>query len=120
MKTVLCIFIFIFPFTICAQEVPVSLQQQLEDLTDANENELPDENLLLQLEHLVKRPLNINIASPSELEAIFFLTPIQIEQLINYRQLLGNFIDLHELQAVPSWDLNLIQKALPYITTNPG
>jgi hypothetical protein len=45
-------------------------------------------------------------------------SPIQIQHIIDYRKLLGNFISIYELQAVPGLDLSLIEKIRPYITVS--
>jgi hypothetical protein len=41
---------------------------------------------------------------------------LQIANLISYRKLVGKFISIYELQAVPSWDTQIIKKLLPFIT----
>jgi hypothetical protein len=43
------------------------------------------------------------------------VTPIQAANLLQYRALFGPFIDLMELQAVPSWDVQTIRQVLPYV-----
>lgn len=70
------------------------------------------------LEHLEfwrRRKLSINQMDLSELSIFPFLSPHQAEQFILYRRLLGNFIDLMELQAVPGWDAEAIRKIIPYV-----
>jgi len=64
---------------------------------------------------LRKRPLNLNTATESDLKVFFFLKPLQIQNLLLYRQVLGRLINLYELQAVPGWDLETIQKMRPFI-----
>ncbi len=46
------------------------------------------------------------------------LSPIQISNLISYRNLLGKFINIYELQAIPGWDVTLIKLIRPYVTVN--
>jgi hypothetical protein len=100
-----------------AQDVPVKTQQQLENLADATENEdLEDDSYLQQLSYLKKHPLDLNTATVGELQVMRFLTDLQINNLIGYRNLLGKFIDIYELQAVPTFDLTTINKLLPYVT----
>ena len=45
------------------------------------------------------------------------LEPLEVENMIKYRALLGDFISVYELQAVPGMTVGLIRKILPYITT---
>ena len=44
------------------------------------------------------------------LKQLNLLTPVQISNLLSYRKLLGNFLSIYELQAIPAWDL-VIDKA---------
>ena len=99
-----------------AQDLPPNTQQQLENTADANEDEnQDDDNFLQQLDYLKKHPVNINSATAEELQALRFLTDLQIGNLIRYRSLLGNLISIYELQSIPAWDLFTIKKILPYI-----
>ena len=43
---------------------------------------------------------------------------MQVQSLLLYRQLLGKLIDIYELQAVPGWDIETIQKLRPFITVS--
>lgn len=106
------------PLSVTAQEEsPAVLEQQLEDITAANEDvETEDDAYLQQLHHFLKEPINLNFADAGILEQLNLLSPIQINNLISYRKLLGNFLSIYELQAIPSWDLNLINRVRPYVT----
>lgn len=109
-------FLFHLPNTTCAQEIPVSTEQQLENQTDADQGETEDDTYLQDLEQFRKNPLNLNTADAEELKELRIVTDLQIANLISYRNLFGKLIDIYELQAVPSWDLNTIRKLLPFIT----
>lgn len=98
------------------QEVPLPTQQQLENLASAAQDEQQkDDSYLQQLEYFKKHPLNINTATKEELQALLFLTDLQIDNMLHYRNLLGKFIDIHELQSIPTIDFITINKMLPYI-----
>ena len=58
-------------------------------------------------------PLNLNTAGEDDLKGLKILSPLHIQNLISYRLLLGKFIDVYELQAVPGWDVSLLQKIKP-------
>ena len=100
----------------CAQDLPPATEQQLENQTDADQAETEDDSYLQDLELFRKNPVNLNIADKDELKQLRIVTDLQIENLIAYRNLFGKLIDMYELQAVPSWDVNTIRKLLPYIT----
>jgi len=122
MKKIIFILLFIIhfsPFTICAQDTTLNnMEQQLENLTDADQSETEDDNYLLQLEQFRKNPLNLNYADENDLKELRMLSGLQIANLISYRKLIGNFISIYELQAIPSWDILTIKKLLPFISVN--
>ncbi|MEO6453726.1 MAG: hypothetical protein ABIN97_06645, partial [Ginsengibacter sp.] len=103
-----------------AQEVPVTqpgAEQQLENLTENNEDaETEDDAYLQQMQHFIKDPVNLNIANESDLKELSILTPLHINSFLSYRNLLGSFINIYELQAIPGWDIFLIKKIIPYVT----
>ena len=111
------------PFLANAQEISdepsTIIEQQLEDLTAADEDvETEDDAYLQQMHHFLKEPINLNYADAGLLEQLNILSPLQISNLISYRRLLGNFISIYELQAVPAWNLELIHRIGPYITVS--
>lgn len=107
---------FFHPFSGWGQEIPVSTEQQLENLTDTEQAETEDDTYLLELELFRKNPLNLNTADADELKQLRIVTDLQIANLITYRNLFGRFISIYELQAVPAWDVITIRKLLPFIT----
>ena len=116
--------LFIILFTIhfsllsSEQEIPPATEEKLENLTDAQQEEINDDSYLQQLEHFKKHPLNLNIADANELKELIFLNDLQIDNLISYRNLLGKLISIYELQSIPAWDVGIIKKILPYVTVS--
>ena len=101
-------------------EPPSVIEQQLENLTESSEDVVTeDDSYLQQLVYFIKEPLNLNYADEGQLQELRLLSPLQISNLISYRNLLGNFINIYELQAIPNWDLTLIKRILPYVTVIP-
>ncbi|MDQ6761126.1 MAG: helix-hairpin-helix domain-containing protein, partial [Bacteroidota bacterium] len=97
--------------------IPPVVEQQLENLTEANEDaETEDDSYLQELSHFIKDPINLNYADEGQLQELKFINPVQISDFLIYRNLLGNFVSIYELQAIPGWDLSLIRKVKPYIT----
>jgi hypothetical protein len=98
-------------------EPPPVIEQQLENLTEANEDETTeDDSYLQEMVHFIKDPLNLNYADAGLMQQLQLLTPLQISNLLSYRKLFGNFIDIYELQAIPGWNVTTIRRILPYIT----
>ena len=104
-------------YTASGQESPVStIEQQLENLTDVDQSETEDDSYHQQWERFRRNPLNLNTADENDLRELKILSGLQIANLISYRKLVGKFISIYELQAVPSWDVQIIKKLLPFIT----
>lgn len=121
--TATLVFIFFFlPFSLFSQ-VPVTppntVEQQLEAITENNEDaETEDDSFVQSMRQFLKNPLNFNSADAAALKELTILSPVQIQQIIRYRTLLGNFINIYELQAVPGLDPLLIERLRPYITVS--
>jgi hypothetical protein len=62
-----------------------------------------------------RRPLNINRATYEELTETFLLSPIQIGQLLEYRDRMGGLLSVYELQVIPGMDLESVRRIAPFI-----
>ena len=99
-----------------AQDLPPLVQQQVEQAAGESENENMDDDQLLQgLVAFKKNRIDLNTAGEEELIALHFLSPLQIQSFLRYRKILGLFLNLYELQAIPGWDLVTIKNILPFI-----
>lgn len=111
--------------TAFAQEI----EEELETAAEFWESTVEQEEDLAELDtytvyeniaYLLEHPLSINNCTAEELSQIPFINAWQIRQFITYRSLLGNFISVYELQAVPGWNIALVRKALPYFKMLSG
>lgn len=116
MKYLLIILFSVCSFSVYAQTETTTTEQQLENQTEADESETEDDTYLQVLNELRRNPINLNTASEDDLKDLRFLTALQIENLVRYRKIFGYFLSIYELQAVPTWDIETIQKVLPYVT----
>ena len=66
------------------------------------------------LEALQQNPINLNTATQNDLQQLFFLDDRQINSLLRYRKLHGNFLSIYELQGVPHLDELVIEYLLPF------
>ncbi|MDQ6889609.1 MAG: helix-hairpin-helix domain-containing protein, partial [Bacteroidota bacterium] len=111
-----------FPVRMYSQEIPLEpvppvVEQQLENLTESNDDqETEDDSYLQELHHFIKEPVNLNYADEGQLKELRMLSPIQISNLFSYKKLLGNFLNIYELQAIPGWDAATLRRLKPYIT----
>ncbi|MCU0336172.1 MAG: helix-hairpin-helix domain-containing protein [Chitinophagaceae bacterium] len=105
-----------------AQVEPVNpvVEQQLENQAEADEAETEDDSYLQQLQLYGRRPLNLNTATESDLQPFRFLTDLQIQNFLKYRRLAGNLLSIFELQAVPAWDVETINRLRPYVQVGPA
>lgn len=110
-------FLLISP-TLRAQELPATTEQQMEDLTEISEGDPDDDSYWQQLEPYRRHPLDLNLADEDDLNDLPLLSALQIESLLSYRRLLGKFISIYELQAIPYWDIATIKKLKPFVTVS--
>ena len=97
-------------------DLPQERELQLETMAESNTDaDTEDDAYQLEMEGLLKDPLDINKANESELGQLKLLTHFQVKQLLSYRRLLGNFVSIYELQAIPGWDIYSIRKIIPYV-----
>jgi hypothetical protein len=122
-----CLFKFLFillllPFALKAQQPESTnsdVEQQLEAITENSEdNETEDDSFIQSMRQYLKHPINLSTANLATLQELSIFSAIQIQQLISYRNRLGSFISIYELQAIPSFDLRLIEKIRPYVTVS--
>ncbi len=96
-----------------------ALQQILESSAEQTQQEDADYSAYLdELLHSKAHPINLNRATPEELRALHVLTDIQIVNLLTHINKNGQLLIIYELQAIEGFDLQTIQKILPYITVN--
>ncbi len=89
----------------------------MENLTEnAEDVETEDDAYLQEMQHFLNDPINLNYANEEDLKDLKFLSALQIQNLISYRNLFGKYISIYELQAVPGWYPSMIRKLQPYIT----
>jgi hypothetical protein len=82
---------------------------------DNNQTENSGSSLNEQFDYFKDKPIDLNQISGEELANLFYLNSVQIKSFIIYRNMLGYFIDFHELQSLPGWDLTLLTKIRPYV-----
>ncbi len=96
-------------------EMPAYHSAQLEALAEKKDGDPTDDSDELDLESFMSHPLNLNMAREEDLIQLHLLQTIQIKNFLIYRDLLGSLLTVHELQAVPGFDVETIRRLLPYI-----
>jgi len=113
--------IFIFTFIVGIsfsqeEEKNQVIQQRVEFISEQLEDEQIDltdvtEVLIFRLDH----PLNLNSAKWEDLQELYLLSDLQINDLISHRNTYGKYISIYELQSLKYWDMNTINMVLPFI-----
>ncbi|WP_233602801.1 helix-hairpin-helix domain-containing protein [Pedobacter sp. KBW06] len=116
----------LFLLILMSSEIPLSAQEgeQVKDLKESlaengnEEEELSD--FAEQLDFFRKHPIDLNHTHPEDLKKLICLSPLQISSFFKYRSLNGKLIDLLELQSIPDFDLETIERILPFVTLSPA
>jgi len=120
MNVIKQIYTFIFlllSFVSCSQEIPVDLQQQLEQYLEALEiDEIDVSDILIRLEEYLNTSLDLNRASYDELKDCILLSEMQIQSLLFHRSKYGDLLSIEELQTIPEFDMETIRTLAPYVS----
>lgn len=87
------------------------------------ENAAEDEDLsewTARLEFFRKYPINLNKTNAGELKNLIFLSPLQIGNFFSYLANGNKLLDVLELQAIPGFDPETINRLLPFVIVRPS
>lgn len=116
----LCMSLLICAALPCAAQEMMEIKALSESLAE-NGNETEDlSELTAQLDFLIRHPLNLNRTSPEELKKLPFLSSLQISNFFSHLASNGKLLDLLELQAIDGFDLETINRLLPFVTLTPA
>jgi hypothetical protein len=73
------------------------------------------ETLFTDLSFLAEHPFNLNTANVEMFKRLPFLSDLQIEEIIEYRQRHGNMLTVYELKNILSLDWPTIELILPFV-----
>ena len=93
-----------------SQQADMNLRLEVESLLENyfSEDETKNvEQLLNELQVILEHPLDVNKAGKSELAALQFLDPVQINALLDYREKFGKILSEFELASIPGFDEKL-------------
>ena len=100
-----------------AQEYPrtdYNLEKLADEIFPIQDLDLNYEELYENLAQLLTNPVDLNQASAEELRSLFVLREAQVESLIRYRQEQGRLLSIYELQAVPGFEPDVINRLIPF------
>jgi len=90
--------------------------QVVESSDEWNEDALAGQNE--HISYFRKHPIDLNKDDLDDLASLMILTPLQLDALKLYKKNIGPLISEYEMQSVPGWDVQLINKIKPYVTVN--
>ncbi|MBK5279414.1 MAG: helix-hairpin-helix domain-containing protein, partial [Bacteroidia bacterium] len=91
-----------------------NLEKLADEIFPIQDLDLNYEELYENLAQLLTNPLDLNQASAEELRSLMVLREVQVENFIQYRHEQGKLLSIYELQAIPEFDLDIINKLMPF------
>ena len=120
-----CFLIILFSVSITrtgAQEPVPEREAELiiESVTEKLEEGADASMVAEDLQELSENPLNLNEATEDDFRKLYFLDPVQITNLIEYRKRYGQIYSLSELIAIDGFSGEVIQKLTPFVKAGPS
>ncbi|NVJ46180.1 MAG: helix-hairpin-helix domain-containing protein, partial [Cytophagia bacterium] len=100
------------------REENFDLQSFIESLFNIQDESLNYEDLYERLLLLYENPVNLNSASVDQLKGLYIMSDSQIDSLKSYINHNGKLLTVYELQLVPGFDYNTIEKLIPFVSVN--
>lgn len=94
----------------------INFEKLFDDIFPVQDLDLNYEELYENLAQILANPMDLNKATKEELQSLFILSEIQINDLLDHREKSGQFISLYELQSISSIDLETLEKLIPFVT----
>ncbi|WP_250630651.1 ComEA family DNA-binding protein [Rhodoflexus caldus] len=118
-KTLLTALLLLLGWAASAQQKrfqsEVDLDQFIQSLFAVQDEDINYEDAYESLYLLYTNPLDLNRANYEQLADLYVLSQYQIRQFLDYRQRNGELLSIYELQAIEGFDLETIQKILPFV-----
>jgi hypothetical protein len=120
MKRLVIVLVLICPVVLWAQtdttEYKINLEEFAERLFQLQDEDVDYEDIYESLLMFFTDPLNLNRATGAQLASLYILSPVQINNFLEYREKAGKLLSIYELQAIPGFDLGIIEMLLPFVT----
>ncbi|MDH6305960.1 hypothetical protein M2459_002971 [Parabacteroides sp. PF5-5] len=88
--------------------------EYVDELALEAENAEEIETLYNELSYLADHPLDLNLITAEQLRRLPFLSDLQIEQIINYRERYGKLVSIYELKNIEQLDFQTIDLLLSF------
>lgn len=91
------------------------LERKIETIAENSDEEVDYTNLFDNLMFFLEHPVDLNYATVRDLQELLIIDDTRINSLQTYIKENGKLLSIYELQAVPGFDLTLINQLRPYI-----
>ncbi len=91
------------------------IENLIEELSESADAEIDFSVLYEDLLYYLENPIDLNKATRDDLEKLQFLNDFQIEGILKYQRVIGQFHTLYELQLVQGFSKTDIFRILPFI-----
>jgi hypothetical protein len=91
-----------------------------EEYTAENGETIDYDTFFDELMDCSRNPINLNHTTQEELEKLFFLSDIQVENILAYVYLYGSLQTIYELQLIEGLDMTDIRRMIPFVTIGKG
>ena len=95
--------------------VEMDVHSLTEELMVYPDEDIEYEEVYENLLQILSSPYDLNRVAREELEFLQMLTDAQIESFLTYRSEQVNIVDVHELQAIPGFDVGTITRLMPFV-----
>ena len=90
--------------------------EYIEELAESfEEDDERIETIFADLSFLAENPFDLNSADAEMFRRLPFLSDLQIDDIVGYRQRYGNMVTVYELKNIPSMDWPTIELILPFV-----
>lgn len=96
------------------------LFEQIENFLEEQDEEVDVINLFDRLKILSEHPLDLNKSTAEQLFELRLLSEVQINQLFEHIELYGDLIAIEELQSIPSFTIEDINRLRSFVSVNSG
>ncbi len=116
MKVIVAVLFLVISCFVYGQDKSEIIQQRIEFISEQLQAEEIDlTNVIEQLDFFYENKINLNASNGEDLEQLYLLTQVQINDLLLHRKAFGKYITIYELQSLKYWDLTTIQLVLPFV-----
>jgi hypothetical protein len=93
----------------------IDLEKLMDEIFPVQDENFNYEELYEAYAQWLAHPLNLNMASPEQIQSLLILTDQQLNDFIQYRTTTGPLLSLYELQVIPSFTEATIRLLSPFV-----